>query len=164
MKDGTENSRKEEQSFLPDTMQRDIIKSFARTMERAPIYLKRDVSDFLRKVLKTDLFREYTERYTIYSQSPNAIAQMFLDELTELDIEVAYVKDQSPLALEADGMVGFWMGYVILQWVYREHISPEELQQYDYDAIYWAYDTLHTQDINYAIDFIKENYKASAIR
>jgi hypothetical protein len=142
--------------FNPDIEQRGIIKSYAHAVEDAAKSYNCDIVDFIEKSFLTDIFANYTEDFTVFGQSPRAIAGKILDELKKKHISVAPIKD--PKFAPCDATTGFWMGYVVMQWVFQEGITGKELFTYDFEEVYWAYDVLHTQSVNYAIDFIKKEY------
>ena len=54
--------------------------------------------------------------------------------------------------------VAYWVGYVLMYWVYKEDITGEALLKYNLTEISESYEALHTQSVNYAIDWIKEEF------
>lgn len=151
-------------NFLPDRVQRTIIRQFGRAVRDACITFEKCPYDFLDAAVKTDLFLTFEDDYTLHSQSPNCIANEFIkaSDRTVFSIE-DFLKKQNITytdlrkECEVESVAGYWMGFVIMQWAVRDKF-PGEIQKCDMERLYWSYDMLHTQDVNYAIRIIKEEY------
>lgn len=133
-----------------------IVRSFAHAVEWAVKKYKKDPADFLYKTLDTKIFASYTDDCSLYGQSSSCIAGKILEELEKAGITVKNVADEEYISYDIDA--GYWMGYVVMYWVFWEHITGAELKQYDFSEFYWGYDVLHTQDVKYAIRIVKEEY------
>lgn len=86
----------------------------------------------------------------VVSQSRYYIAQLcaeeFGDNVRESEAHTEYTDDL------------FWLGYLLTRWCQIENIKGRDIaNEYDLDAIYWEYETLHTLSIESAIDHIKED-------
>lgn len=151
-------------NYLPDRVERTIIRQFGRTVRDACITFGKCPYDFLDAAVKTDLFLTFEDDYTLHGQSPNCIANEFIkasnrqiitveDYLSQNNITYTDIKKER----EVDSVVGYWMGFVIMQWAIRDHF-PKDIQKCDMQMLYNAYDALHTQDVNYAIQITKEEF------
>ena len=134
-----------------------IVRSFAHAAEWAVKKYKKDPVDFLYKVLDTEIFANYPEDYTLYGQSSSCIAGRMLEEMEAKGVSVKDIENPEYIVLDTDA--AFWMGYVVMSWVFSEGVTGEDLKEYDFDAFYWGYDVLHTQSVKYAIDVVKEEYR-----
>lgn len=143
--------------YIPSMMDLGVIRSFAHTVESAILTCGKDVTDFCKKVLDTEIFQNYTEDFTVYGRSPNCIAKMILTELKEKGVSVKDVPNDYEYK-DVDAENGFWMGYVMIWWMFQEPDAIELLRKVDFERFFDSYDVLHTQDIGYAINFIKEEY------
>jgi hypothetical protein len=147
---------KKNQTYTPDLLAHSIIMSFARTVEASVNVFHLDVLDFLTKSFQTQTFQEFQTDYTVYGQGPAAIVERILEKLGEKGATVQPIKEPEYLLYDAEA--GYWMGYLAMFLVYREEMTGEELAQYDWAELYWDYEILHTQDINYAADRVLESY------
>ena len=134
-----------------------IIRSFAHAVEWASGKYKKDPVSFLLGCFAWSEFNSYNENYTLFTQSSSCIAGKILDKLSFEGIEVASIKNPEEIILDKED--GFWMGYIAMYWITAKNGSGKELLCYDWELIRDAYDTLHTTDPSYTIDFIKKNYK-----
>ena len=151
-----DNIRNNNETYFPSALDQEVIRSYAHATEAAVITCEKSAPDFCRKALDTDIFKNFKEDYTVFGQSANAIAKMIIKELQSNGIEIAPIKNKA--YKEIDGDAAYWMGYVIMQWMFRDEKALDSLLKVDYDLFFDAYDVLHTQDVNYAIDFVKEEY------
>ncbi len=150
-------------NYLPSRYDRTIIRSFARTVRDACKTFNKCPYDFTDKATKTDLFISFYDNYTLHSQSPNCIANEFIKEisgkiLTEDEFLKQYNIPINKSQKEIDSISGYWMGFLLMQWLIKDKNAINLIRQCNMESVYWAYDMLHTQDINYAIDFIKKEY------
>ena len=139
-------------NYLPNRVQRTIIRSFAKTVRDAAKNFGKCPYDFLEKAVQSPLFQTFEEDYRLHSQSPNCIAIEFMKTF---DSELLTITEEEQ---NADGEVGYWMGFVVMQYAIRDHFPMDTIKKIPMEEVYWAYDVLHTQDVNYAIRFILEEY------
>ena len=69
--------------YYPSRDEINIIRSFAKGTEAAVTYFHFDLADFIDKTLKTRVFSNYFEDYTIFSQAPTYTVEEIIDELKE---------------------------------------------------------------------------------
>ena len=138
--------------YLLTRVDRAIIRAFARTVRDAAKNFGLSPYDFLQKAVNSSLFPTFQEDYRLHSQSPNCIVTEFVKTFDE------GVQAIPPEDREVDGEVGYWMGFVIMQYAIRDHFPLDKIRRISMEDVYWAYDVLHTQDVNYAIRFILEEY------
>ena len=136
----------------PNEIKRPIIKSFGRACRAVNTRYKLSIVDFIYEFLKSDIARTYQYDYTLYSQGDRCIAGKILDALNKDNIKP--VDDDTTLA---DEEVAYWLGYLIMSWIYEDDCEPADLLKYDWERIYWGYDVLHTTSIKYTIEIIKED-------
>ncbi len=127
-----------------------IVRAFAGACKSIITDYSLDICDFLGKILLSDIFNQFNSEHTVYTQSSRCIASILLDEIKEYSI-----KDVSDERLKiGDAPVAYWMGYVLMYW--RLLNPDDDLTNISIESLYWSYDSLHTADILYAIDVLKE--------
>ena len=134
-----------------------IVRSFAEAVKAASTIYKLDICSFMEKAVQTDAFAHFDEDYTLHGQSPRYIVTTILDEIGAKGECISHAKD--PEMAEYDGPTAYWMGYVFMYWKIKEGRDGAYFKNYSVEDIYWAYDTLHTQSVDYAIGCIKEEYE-----
>ncbi len=140
-----------------------IVRAFAGAVQSIHSDYHLDMCDFLGKVFNTVSFGRFEEDHTLFSQGAHCIAGRLLDEIKAGGLTVNAIDDLT--YLHGDEPVAYWMGYVFMYWKIKEHITNGHLfAAYSLSDIYWAYDILHTQSIDYAIDYIKSEYKLEGVR
>ena len=151
-------------NYLPDKVQRTIIRQFGRTVRDACITFSKCPYSFLNAAINTDLFFTFENDYTLHSQSPNCIANEFIKVSNKNILSIEEFLEQNQILYtdikierQIESVVGYWMGFVIMQWAIKENF-PLEIQKFNTKKLYLSYDVLHTQDINYVIQIIKEEY------
>ena len=142
--------------YHPSSLDQEVIRAFAHTTESAVVKRGCSASDFCKKVIDTDIFKNFPEDYTVFVRSPHCVSKMILDELEEKGIRVNPIENEEYRAI--DGDAAYWMGYVMMQWLFGYKDALSEMKSIDYRLFYESYDILHTQDVNYAIEFIIEEY------
>lgn len=140
--------------LCPEEIKRPIIKSFARACRAIDIRYKLDIVDFICEYLASEIAKTYQYDYTLYSQGDRCIAGRILDTLDKNKINS--IDDDTALG---DEEVAYWLGYLIMSWIYEDDCEPIDLLCYDWKMIYLGYDILHMQSIKNAIDVIKEEYR-----
>lgn len=128
-----------------------IVRAFAGSVESAYKDYKLDICDYLEKIMNTEIFRNFENEHCIYTQGYHCIAGKILEQVTD---KVKSNNDDIPF----DAETAYWMGYVIMYWKLYDPDALSGLKSMDLEGVYWAYDSLHTQDIIYAIRAIKENF------
>lgn len=146
------------QRFVSTYEQRGVMISFAHTLEAAVERYKYNLKDFIEKCISTDIFHDFLDDFTMYIQEGTYIAARITEELEAKDIHILLATDFEREIMLAVKEAAYWVGYLMVYWRYMEQIPPEEFLKYDFDEIIWSYEVLHTQGIEYAIDFIKREY------
>lgn len=140
-------------NFLPDRVQRTIIRSFARTVRDSSANFGFTLYSFLQTAVNTDLFLTFEDDFTLHSQSPNCIVREFI-KYSKQSIQTIPDEDR-----QIDAIAGYWMGFVIMQYAIRDHFPIKSIRSINMEWLYDAYDVLHTTDVNYTIDYmLRENY------
>lgn len=134
--------------------ERELCKSLARGCESVVTKYNLDVVAFFQEFLLSDIFNEYEYKFDIQGQGSGAIASHFYDSVN--GEYLPKIKEKEYVFIYAEN--AYWMGYLFLYWKYRENINGKDIQKYSIEDIFYAYEVLHTQDIDYAINFIKEEY------
>lgn len=140
--------------MCPEELKQPIIKSFARACRAVNSKYKLSIVDFIYEYLKSDIAKTYQYDYTLHSQGDRCIAGKILDTLNKDNIKP--IDDDTTLA---DEEVAYWLGYLIMSWIYEDDCEPANLLKYDWQMVYYGYDVLHMQSIKNACDFIKDEYK-----
>jgi len=138
------------------------MKSFARTLVAAVDKYQYDLKDFIEKAVTTNIFADYLDDYTMYIQEGTYIAARISEELKrrgETICKASELQSQTPLATNE---TAYWIGYLMLYWRYMEQVTPTSFLKYNFEEIIWAFDVLHTQSVEYAIEIIKEEYQVSS--
>lgn len=152
---GQEEARKK---FKSTYEQRGVMISFAHTLEAAVERDQYNLKDFIMQCIRTDIFHDFLEDFTMYIQEGTYIAARISKELEAKGIHILPATDFEREAMLAIKEAAYWVGYLMTYWRYMESIPPEEFLKYDFDEIIWSYEVLHTQEIEYAVDFIKREY------
>ncbi len=143
---------------LSDRYYTSIMKSLSRAFQSAISHYKLDLSDFIKKFIQTDIFKNYDNDFTLYTQAPTYPIGKAIDELAkkglsfdEMDANMLEVKDYYE---EAAG----WIGYILMYWKIKEGITSKELSTLNVEELIIAYETLHTRSLSSALDIIKNEY------
>ena len=135
-----------------------IVRAFAGALQSIHTDYRLDMCDFLSKAFSTESFNRFEQDHTLFSQGWHCIAGKMLEEIKTKGESVKPIEDIK--YLYGDEPVAYWLGYVIMYWKIKEEITDGQFfSEFSLSDIYWAYDILHTQSVDYAIDYIKEEYR-----
>ena len=137
-----------------------IIRKFARACECSVYYFKVYPLDFIKVVLNDDIFDNFFNRLDIFSQSDIYVVRSFL-ESNQGNIPFECDVDFLDEDIEYFRKVAHWTGYLLMSWKRMKNINGKGILKYDLERIILSYPVLHTQSIDYAIDFIKKEYKVA---
>jgi len=145
-----------------DFMTLPIIECFANVVESA-VKNGYDLIDFLQKTFQTNIFEQFLEDYTLYSQSELYIISKLKKELQTRSIptfeEASSEQVSHPYYYKE---VAYWLGYTIMYWRVLENIDLDILVNLDIQQlIYTGFEPLHTQSTEYAINAISKGYVLS---
>ncbi len=129
-----------------------IVRAFAGAVRSAFVDYGFDICDFLQKVLKTEMFNNFEEEHTVYTQGAHCIAGKIMEQFTEK------VKPADPTTIAGDAPVAYWMGYLLMYWKLYKGVGGDYLSKIDLEGVYWAYDAYHTVSIQNAIERIEEEF------
>lgn len=135
-----------------------ICKSLARTFQYA-VTSEYDLRTFIEKTLRTEVFADFAEDYTLYPQSGSYIFARIKEELSRKNSSLFPAAEFQNRCKPFFEETAYWIGYLFQYWRFLENISPTEMTKYDIEEIIYSYDPLHTQSIKYAIDWIKQEYR-----
>ncbi len=134
-----------------------IVRAFAGAVRSAYEQYKLDICDYLSKAFTTDIFNDFENEHTIYTQGAHCIAGKILEEV---DMGGKTVKPlEEDVSLEGDIPVAYWMGYLFMYWKIMCKTTGKYFLEFDIEDIYWSYESLHTMSISAAINKIENEYK-----
>lgn len=139
----------DKEKMIKQRIKGNLIRGMAEVFEYA-IKQRCDISAFTKRFLQSETFSEYFEDDTLNCQSAGYIYDVYMDE--ELNGSWCdYSYGDNPDAAH-------WIGYLLAAWHIEDGISGVELaEKYIVEDLKYDYPALHTQDIFYAIDCIKED-------
>lgn len=151
--------KKPRYTFSLDGYARGLCVSLGHAFESAVKDYHYHLIDFTKKALLTDTFEDYVIDGTVFSQGPHYIAGTFERELKEKGIEIEKYTKENESCIPYHTEAAFWLGYLLLYWKISCNVTGSYILQHDIEEMVWGYDTLHTQSVNYAIEFIEDEYK-----
>lgn len=150
--------KKRRYNFTLDGYERGLCVSLGHAFESAVRDYQYNLVDFAKKALSTDTFEDYLIDGTVFSQGSHYIAGTFETELKEKGIAIEKYTDENQDYIPYHTEAAFWLGYLFLAWKIGCDVSGEYILRYDIEEMVWGYETLHTQSIQYAIEFIEDEY------
>ena len=112
--------------------------------------MERNLPEFAKVFLATGMFDRYLVDYTLFSQSPLYIYEVF-SELEEFNT----IPEDKTAILDTDA--GYWLGYLFVEWHQLHGVTGADILKHNIKYMYTFYDILHTQSIPVAIDRIIED-------
>lgn len=115
---------------------------------------QKDLIDFSLRFFKSDVYKRYPDDWTIFSQSPLYVLQLFKEELQEKT-----GKSYDTLIKQSDKYekdVAYWFGFLITDWRVGYDFDTSSLTRDNLIWLYVNYDTLHTQSCKYVYEVFQE--------
>lgn len=115
---------------------------------------QKDLIDFSLRFFKSDVCKRYPDDWTIFSQSPLYVLQLFKEELQEKT-----GKSYDTLIKQSDKYekdVAYWFGFLITDWRVGYDFDTSSLTRDNLIWLYINYDTLHTQSCKYVYEVFQE--------
>ncbi len=115
---------------------------------------QKDLIDFSLRFFKSDVYKRYPDDWTIFSQSPLYVLQLFKEELQEKTGKSYDTLIKQNDKYEKD--VAYWFGFLITDWRVEHDFDPSSLTRDNLIWLYVNYDTLHTQSCKYVYEVFQE--------
>ena len=115
---------------------------------------QKDLIDFSLLFFKSDVYRRYPDDWTIFSQSPLYVLELFKEELLEKEGPSydALIRDSN--RYEKD--IAYWFGFLVTDWRVEYGIDPSSFTRDNLTWLYLNYETMHSQSCSYVYEIFQE--------
>lgn len=133
-------------------IQSGLCKSMGMMFER--VAKEKDIIDFSLYFFKSEVYERYLDDWTIFSQSPLYVLQLFKEEIetTKKSTYDLFIKKNT--RKEED--IAYWLGFLITDWRIDYEYDPKSLTKDNLIWLYLNYETLHTQSCKYVYEVFQE--------
>jgi hypothetical protein len=110
-----------------------------------------DLQSFALAFLKSETFVDFFTNYTIFSQSATYVLAEYKEELKEKNSDAFLAKKYE------EGDIAYWFGYMFGIWHQELGENFSDLTGADIEWLWYNYEVLHTQSVEYVHDLYLED-------